>query len=192
MYNQQNVFTGIQDRIMQELPFSKVISFEKAVGTNASYSVNIDKEHFPRLSESCCSVLEPIHADFRFFKDLQGLSTIEGSLKAKVTFICQRCSKEFVKELNCTFSSTCDEQKAKSLKIDQKLDIVELNDDGTFNLLDFLEDCLLLEIPFITSHDEGDIECIENENGWSFGKIVKSSEDNPFAKLQSLKENLKK
>ena len=105
MYNQQNVFTVIQDRIMQELPFSKVISFEKAVGTNASYSVNIDKEHFPRLSESCCSVLEPVHADFRFFKDLQGLSTIEGSLKAKVTFICQRCSKEFVKELNCTFSS---------------------------------------------------------------------------------------
>ena len=49
--------------------------------------------------------------------------------------------KEFDKDLESSFLSTCDEQKAKSLKIDEKLDIVELNEDGSFNLLNFLEEC---------------------------------------------------
>ena len=65
-----------------------------------------------------------------------------------------------------------------------------LNEDGTFNLLSSLEDCLLLEIPFITTHEEGSKECQEVDN-LEFGKIEKSNEDNPFSQLAALKEQLK-
>lgn len=30
-----------------------------------------------------------------------------------------------------------------------------------------LEDCLLLEIPYITSHDEGDENCVFQDSDWS-------------------------
>ncbi|MGN1281120.1 MAG: YceD family protein [Succinivibrio sp.] len=176
---------------MTELPFGKVISFDRMVSLESSYEVSIDQEYMPRLSASCVRINEPVRAAFKFYSDLQGLRTIEGTLDASVTFVCQRCQKEFVKELHSSFRSTCDEQKAKSLRIDEKLDIVELNEDGSFNLLDFLEDCLLLEIPFITSHEQGDSECLNNDGDWSFGKIAKGEEDNPFAKLAALKDSLK-
>ena len=175
---------------MKELAFSENVNFDKLANTDASYDTTIDPSYLPRLQESCVKILEPVQTEFKFYVDMQGLRTIEGRVKAKLSFICQRCQKEFVKEIESNFLSTCDEQKAKSLKIDEKLDIVELNEDGTFNLLAFLEDCLLLEIPYITSHEENDPECKEG-NEWSFGKVEKSEDDNPFAKLASLKDHLK-
>ena len=176
---------------MAELSFTENVNFDKLSSQEASYSTRIDPENLKRLQASCVRVNGPVQADFRFYIDMQGLRTIEGSIRANVTFICQRCQKEFERELVSSFLSTCDEQKAKSLKIDEKLDIVELNEDGTFNLQNFLEDCLLLEIPYITSHDEGDENCVSQDSNWSFGKIEKSEDDNPFAKLASLKDQFK-
>ena len=181
-----------QENNMAFLPFGEVVSFDKMVSQEASYEVFIDQQYLPRLSASCVRINEPVKAVFKFYSDLQGLRTIEGELEARVTFVCQRCQKEFKKVLHSEFKSTCDEQKAKSLKIDEKLDIVELNEDGTFYLLDFLEDCLLLEIPFITSHENGDPDCVENDGDWSFGKIAKSDDDNPFSKLAALKDSFKR
>jgi uncharacterized protein len=176
---------------MTDLSFTENVNFDKLASQESSYSTKIDPENLKRLQGACVRVNGPVQADFKFYVDMQGLRTIEGTIKANVTFICQRCQKEFDKDLESSFLSTCDEQKAKSLKIDEKLDIVELNEDGSFNLLNFLEDCLLLEIPYITSHDEGDENCVFQDSDWSFGKIEKSDDDNPFAKLASLKDQLK-
>ena len=49
---------------------------------------------------------------------------------------------------------------------------------------------IALEIPFITTHEEGSKECQEVDN-LEFGKIEKSNEDNPFSQLAALKEQLK-
>lgn len=177
---------------MAELAFSENVSFDKLAITEASYNTKIDASYLPRLCGACVKVLKPVEADFKFYVDLQGLRTIEGTLKTEVVFLCQRCGREYTKTIESSFLSTCDEEKAKSLRIDEKLDLVELNEDGTFNLLGFLEDCLLLEIPYITVHDDEDPECTEPENGWAFGKIEKNEKDNPFAQLASLKDKLKK
>lgn len=175
---------------MSNLAFSQVVNFDKLAEQNASYATTIDTEYLPRLKESCVKVLEPVKAQFKFYVDLQGMNTIEGNLETEVSFICQRCGKEYTQTLKASFLSTCDEEKAKSLQIEDKVDVVELNEDGTFNLLSFLEDCLLLEIPFITTHEEGSKECQEVDN-LEFGKIEKSNEDNPFSQLAALKEQLK-
>lgn len=173
---------------MSELAFSPDVNFDKLASQEAAYNTKIESSYFPRLTESCTRVNGPVEAQFKFYIDMQGLRTIEGSVKVEATFICQRCQKEFTRVVESDFLSTCDEQKAKSLKIDEKLDIVELNEDGTFNLLGFLEDCLLLEIPYITSHDVDDPKCSEHTNEWSCGEIEQDESDNPFAVLAKLKE----
>ena len=175
---------------MLSLPFNSNVNFQKLVSQEASFKTSIDKSFMPRLVETCHEVLSPIEADFKFYEDLQGMNTIEGSLKVRVSFVCQRCSKVFEKQIEASFKSTCDEQKAKSLQIEDKVDIVPLEEDGSFELLSYLEDCLLLEIPYITTHEEGNSECVENQD-WEFGKIEKSKEDNPFAQLSALKDKLK-
>ena len=177
---------------MAELAFSENVNFAKLAASEASYKTKIDPSYMPRLKEACKRIIGDIDADFKFYIDLQGLRTIEGSLKAKVCFICQRCQKEFTREVTCTFLSTCDEEKARSLRIDDRLDIVELNADGSFDLLSFLEDCLLLEIPFITSHEEDDPECEASGTDWTFGELSEEAEKSPFSELAQLKEKLKK
>ncbi len=177
---------------MAELAFSEVVNFEKLVTNRAEYKTKVDPSFLPRLVEACSCVLSPVEVEFKFYEDLQGLRTIEGSFKADVKFICQRCQKEFEKVIEGKFLSTCDEEKARSLKLDEKLDIVELNDDGSFNLLSFLEDCILLEIPFITSHDEGDPDCVSSDESWSFGELDEAATKNPFSQLADLKDKLKK
>ncbi len=177
---------------MADLAFSENVNFEKLCELESGYKTQIDPEFLPRLKEACVRVVAPAEADFRFFVDLQGLRTIEGTVSVRVAFTCQRCQKEFETTLSSSFSSTCDEQKAKSLKLDEKLDIVELEDDGTFNLLNFLEDCLLLEVPYITSHEEGDPECEGSNEEWSFGSLDPEATKSPFAQLEALKDKLKK
>ena len=177
---------------MAELAFSEVVNFEKLVANNAEYKTKIDPSYLSRLAEACSCILQPVDVEFKFYEDLQGLRTIEGSFNAKVRFVCQRCQKEFDKEITGSFISTCDEEKARSLKLDEKLDIVELNEDGSFNLLSFLEDCILLEIPYITSHDEDDPECVSADGSWSFGELHEDASKNPFSALADLKDKLKK
>ncbi|MDY6471500.1 MAG: YceD family protein [Succinivibrio dextrinosolvens] len=177
---------------MADLAFNEIVNFEKLVSNCAEYKTTIDPSYLPRLAEACSSVLQPVKVEFRFYEDLQGLRTIEGSFSAKVRFVCQRCRKEFDKEITGHFQSTCDEEKARSLKLEEKLDIVELNEDGSFNLLSFLEDCILLEIPYITSHDEDDPECVSSEDSWTFGELAEEAQQNPFSALAELKDKFKK
>ena len=107
---------------MADLAFNEIVNFEKLVSNGAEYKTTIDPSYLPRLAEACSSVLQPVKVEFRFYEDLQGLRTIEGSFSAKVRFVCQRCQKEFDKEITGHFQSTCDEEKARSLKLEEKLD----------------------------------------------------------------------
>lgn len=176
---------------MEKLPFDELVNFEKLASLGSSYDVKLDPSFMPRLSEACVKVLNPVEAKFKFYVDMHGLNTIEGTVKAELSFICQRCSKEFNNVIESTFVSTCDEEKAQSLKMEDKLDIVDLEEDGSFNLIGFLEDCLLLEIPFITSHDEDSPDCVESKEDWSFGEVQTEQSENPFAALAQLKGQLK-
>lgn len=175
---------------MADLAFSPVVSFDKAVSLEQRYDTLIDQSFLKRLGDACVSVDAPARAVFHFFRDLQGLRTIEGEISCPVTMRCQRCGGDIKVELHSVFRSTCDEAKAKSLKIDDHLDIVPVTAAGDFELLGYLEDCLLLEIPYSPRHDEGDKACVSP--GMSFGEIPDEPEVNPFAVLDSLKQEMKK
>lgn len=173
---------------MSSLAFSACIDFVQAVEQGLQYETDIPQNLLPRLSDCCTKIAAPAHVKFHFFRDMQGLNTIEGEISCEVVFTCQRCGKDFKEVLTSDFCSTPDKQKACSLRIEDKLDLVELNEQGQFELLNFLEDCLMLEIPFVAKHEEGDPECQE-DSAWSFGKID-TNKENPFARLAELKEKL--
>ncbi len=175
---------------MADLAFAPVVSFDKAVSLEQRYDTLIDPSFLTRLSEACVSVDEPARAKFNFFRDLQGLRTIEGEISCNVTMRCQRCGGDVKLALRSKFRSTCDEAKAKSLRIDDRLDIVPVTPAGDFELLSYLEDCLLLELPYSPCHEEGDEEC--QSTAMSFGEIPDEEESNPFAALGSLRDELRK
>lgn len=176
---------------MSDLAFPAKINFDKAVALESSYETTVDAQFLPRLVESCVKISAPANVSFKFYKDLQGLRTIAGTVSCDVVLQCQRCGGEFPLTLEGKFSSNCDREKAKSLQIEDRLDFIELDQVGDFALLDFIEECLLLEIPYVPRHEEGSPECVVNED-WTYGELDKEAKVSPFAALAGLKDQLKK
>ncbi|SPT67728.1 Uncharacterized ACR, COG1399 [Anaerobiospirillum thomasii] len=170
-------------------PLDKVVDFLHMTEQKISFSVNFDSAFMPRLQEVCARV-GTINLDIAFYRDMQGLHTLEGDISTNVSLICQRCFEPFDTVLRTHFKSTSDFELASSLRIEDKLDFIELDDEGRLNLLEYLEDCLLLAMPISAMHDEDDDKCKLTGSSWSYGK-EEVKEDNPFAALASLKGTLK-
>lgn len=164
------------------LPLSEKVDFHVLAKNEADYSLILPKAMFTRLADSCNALVSDAVLKVHFFFDLQGLACIEGNIKMTVNLTCERCLQPFDEELEAEFLSTCDEEKARSLRLEEKYDLVELEADGLFNLYAYLEDCLMLELPFAPRHPEDSEECGLQGDDWSFGEEIK--EENPFAALK--------
>ncbi|MBQ9275458.1 MAG: DUF177 domain-containing protein [Succinivibrio sp.] len=161
----------------------RFVNFTRASDLQSHYVVNLERAQLPRLSEAVDDVRE-IRADFRFFHDLQGLRTIKGEASCQVSLSCQRCGEPLSLTLKSTFCSTPDAQKARSLRLGDKLDLVETDEEGQFDVLQYLEDCLLLELPYAPVHEEG--QCARAGEFWSYGELDEKAAQSPFAVLGEL------
>jgi len=174
-----------------EMPFNDEVDFDKLCQSEAHYAVSLNPSYFTRLSEQAIKISTPIDADFRFYYDMQGLRTIEGSISCGVTLMCERCNRPFDTRIEASFKSTCDEKKAISLRLVDKLDLVPLNEHGMFELKDYLEDCLLLEIPIAPVHDDTSVCGLGDEYVHVYGSIPQEECANPFIALKALKGKIK-
>lgn len=165
------------------LPLAEQVDFYALAKAEADYTLTLPQAMFERLAQSCDGLIGDASLHVRFFYDLQGLACIAGTIKMVVLLTCERCLQQFEQELSATFNSTCDISRAQSLRLEEKLDLVELNEDGSFNLYDYLEDCLLLELPFAPRHLKEEDCGIKGEN-WTFGETA--AEENPFAGLKDM------
>ncbi len=171
---------------LQNIP--EIINFDKAVALNSSYEGVICHENLPRLAEACTSITGDAEASFRFYKDLQGLRMIEGKVSCEVEVICQRCGEPFKLKLAASYKCSCDYEKAESLKIADRMEFVEPDENSDLNMFSFLEECLLLELPYAPTHEEGSPDCKRSGSEWSYGELAKEAEESPFAALSGLKE----
>ena len=103
--------------------------------------------------------------------------------------ICERCGKPFSTKIIAPFCVTSDKEKAAELKIEDRLDIVDLDEDGLFNLYAFIEDTLLLELPTVARHENED-ECDVKGTSWTYKDESAEEALNPFAVLKDLKGKL--
>lgn len=165
------------------LPLSARVDFAELARNKVEYTLTLPKAMFERLEGSCKGLLSDADLTVRFYKDLQGLNTIEGTISIKVNLMCERCLQTFEHELKARFKSTCDYQKAKSLRIEDKLDFADLDEDGMFALYEYLEDCLLLELPSVPRHEDEEQCGIKGDN-WTYGEVPKA--ENPFAALKGM------
>ncbi len=180
-----------ENSVRGEMPFNDEVDFDKLCQTEAHYAVSLDPSHFTRLCEDTLKITTPIETDFKFYYDLQGLRTIEGTIGCGVRLMCERCNTPFDTRIESHFKSTCDEKKASTLRLLDKVDLVPLNEHGLFDLKDYLEDCLLLEIPLAPVHDDPAACGLGEEYVHVFGELPEAESTNPFAVLKDLKGKIK-
>ena len=176
-----------QDNSLCALP--EKIDLERLSEQDAVYETKLNHEIMTRLSDACEEIEEPALVKLHFYKDLQGLCTLEGEISCKLKLICERCGKPFSTKIIAPFCVTSDKEKAAELKIEDRLDIVDLDEDGLFNLYAFIEDSLLLELPTVARHENGD-ECDVKGTSWTYKDESAEEALNPFAVLKDLKGKL--
>ena len=176
--------------MMKDPKFFSNLNVEKQFSLESEYEFELQSQCMQRLCSSCVRVLGPVKAKVRFHYDMQLLQILTGSASVDVAFVCQRCQKEFVKNISCELKATFDEKKVTTLQLENEYDVAQMDESGNFDLVNYIEDSLILEIPFITNHEEGDPECTEFKEIITFGEDVTDTE-NPFSKLSALKNSLK-
>lgn len=104
------------------------------------------------------------------------------TLAAKVPLICNHCGKpmEFPIESDVLFRFARDEKEADSIPIDDEDDTEVVVGSEKLNLMEWIEEEILLSLPYVPVHDyacKSDIEAPKQEE---------PKKENPFAKLKDL------
>lgn len=135
-----------------------------------------------RLAEAVEGIEECVDYALRFGKNEAGRATVEGHVRAHLIMRCQRCMEPLAVAVDSLFRLGVVASEAEADQLPEDLDPLLVSDQPV-RLLDLLEDELLLCLPLVPMHREG--EC----GGASLAAEdePETKNDNPFAALAALK-----
>lgn len=179
---------------MSQQAFPEQIDVRRFFSQEAAYKADVPLHLFPRLTEylSQDGAAEDaqVAVDLQFRKDQQGRHLITGTLEGELLLDCQRCLQSMPyrlrTELNVQVLDRLVESGDRELD-ENEMDVV-LSREGKLDLLALIEDELILSLPIVLYHETRDCNQALNELKDSEGEG--SGRDNPFAQLESLKQQL--
>ncbi len=144
---------------------------------------------FPRLAGLLVDAAGDAEFEFRFLKGKKGRVHITGSVRAELTLECQRCLEPVrvpvVSELDVVVVEGFDEAEQLGEEFEPLL-----AGDKRIRLNEIIEDELLLTLPQVPMHCQGDCTTASNNVGGSPEQVDADqgqSKPNPFAILADLK-----
>ena len=142
-------------------------------------------EQLPRLSDAVVALPEPVSVELSFSLNEQHIRTVTGQVEATVTVACQRCmgDMDIFLQADVSLGLVWDEEGAARLSKDFEPWIVA---DESAPLSELVEDELLLVLPYISHHEDG--EC-QGASSFSTGEVEEEQTPNPFQVLAKLKGN---
>jgi uncharacterized protein len=123
-----------------------------------------------------------------FFGSSAGFYCLQGTVRASVEVICQRCAEPMQQELLGHFKLglVTSDEKIGLLPPDMEPYLVEGEEQS---IIDVLEDELLLLLPMVMTHQSECSEFLQKQNEQ---RRTDEVNDSPFAALKDLKKDLKK
>jgi len=162
----------------------------KKAAKSAVYSVSVPLAQFKRLSE----LLDNTEGDFTAecsFSAWERHTKVSGQWQAELGVVCQRCLGPMSIKVDVSFELICVESEAQANELSDDLDPVILDEDGMIHLVDLFEDDIILQLPDVARHEEGDTACVVGK--MEYGRLpdnVPSEKPKPFAALKDLKKDL--
>ncbi len=141
---------------------------------------------FTRLGELITRTDGEVQISLSFARDEQNLPVMHMSLSTQVGMICQRCLEETVLPVSDEYQYVVIRPGSDTSLLPQEYDIVEL-DDEPLDVRALVEEELLLCLPIVPKHPDGECERPEGyvEPELSGEEIAKS---NPFSVLAQLRK----
>ena len=146
---------------------------------------------FPRLADILASDEGEIRASASFSRRKDHI-VIAGRLTADWPLVCQRCLEPMRVSIDEPYELVFVESEAAARELPKALDPVVLDDAGQIHVVDLFEDELILHVPAIPRHEDGE-SCTDAE--LSFGDVPEPGdgaegdgrrERNPFDVLKDL------
>ena len=167
----------------EQLP--KKIDPIKFVTLETSLSGTINLEDMTRLS-ACIEGGDPlVDADLSFYRSEQGFRIIEGSCRAQVNLLCQRCLEPTGVPLEAKIALVIVSDDERAKKLPKQYDALILQ-EAPISLAEMVEEELLLCLPSVPRHlDE---QCNASLLDYEDSEVEEVTKPNPFEVLSTLKK----
>jgi len=160
------------------------------------FSGRVELARLPRLATALKRPSGEVEFELRFERDSKRRSRIKGFVRSVLVVECQRCLGALSYPVDLSLDLAAIEVAAEAERLPEEIEPVQV-EEGVIRLLDMVEDELILAIPQVPMHGEGDCETDMSTLGESydpgFGAGTNSDDelaDNPFAVLSKLKTDL--
>ncbi len=173
---------------MQKVKLPIKIDPVRCTAKRLDYQGIVEAKCMPRLADSSSGIVSDIESTLSFFTDAQGLIVLQGTAEVSLNLECQRCSEIYLYHCKTEFTYTPLMRNTEEDEIPESYELIELDENGEFDLHELLEDELILNLPIVAMHPEDDCPMAGAQMTW--GEIDPADErPNPFAVLTSLKRN---
>lgn len=173
---------------MQKVKIPITLEPHHSAQRQVSYDGIVQFEKLPRLREVVTGIKGEVEVKIHCKKDRQDFTVVQGTAKAHILTVCQRCNGELGLDLELEFDYSPVGIGKSSDHLPSFYDVVEMDEEGNINLHQLVEDELMLALPIIPMHEESD--CRFSEKPLSFGEIkAEDDKPNPFEILKQLKKD---
>lgn len=136
----------------------------------------------PRLAAMLTDERGSVRVDMACGVDEEGILYLRGTLDVEVNIQCQRCLEDFQLPLHSRFALAVVAHESLAERLPEHYDPLVVGEEPVF-LRDIVEDELILSLPIVPKHPEG--QCPAEKGGNE--NAEKARRDNPFAALEVLK-----
>jgi uncharacterized protein len=165
-----------------------IIDPRKLAQQQALYEGSVAADSLSRFADAVVAIESPLQARVEFDINQSRKPCVNGQLNIKAAVPCQRCLEPVTIEVVSEFAVEVvwnEEQAAKIVKRADSWIVTERQ----ANLVELLEDELLLALPVVSYHAEGDCAADLRELLPEEEEKEPAVSDNPFAVLAALKKH---
>lgn len=141
----------------------------------------------PRLADTLADASGEVRVELHFGRDRQGVAYIEVHLEAEPLLTCQACLEGYRHRLSCINKVGIVTSEAMAERLPAEYEPLLVGDEPLFPR-DLIEDELILALPIIARHPEGECPDREARREEAGAEEEESKAENPFAVLAKLKK----
>jgi len=175
---------------MSEHPLPTMIEPFKLVAKRALVDGPVELDSLPRLRDELANKTSQegfAEVELAFQRDQQGFATASGYVRATAGVVCQRCLGVVSIPLEASVSWVFITNETAFEDVPKAYDAIMVEDEAV-SLFDLIEDELLLALPPVPMHEEGECKAPDHQShdeGFANGSEVKQ---NPFEVLAEIKK----
>jgi len=168
----------------QRLPF-KLDPFRSA-HDEVELDSSVPLTQMKRLSAMLYQPDGTVTASLHFALDVLGVATLQGRIQVGLELICQRCLEPLHVEVDASVALGFARSEAGLAQVPAGFDAVQA-EAGQVNLLQLLEDEIMLALPQIPRHAQGECRASAIVDGAEEIERQPEARENPFSVLAGLK-----